>query len=109
MISISDFAKLDLRVGTIKTAEAFPEAKQPSYKLSIDLGALGIRSSSAQITEHYDLESLSGRQVICAVNLGVKRIAGFDSDVLVLGIPDANGAVRLLKPDGPLPNGSKIS
>ncbi|MFQ6614437.1 MAG: tRNA-binding protein [Fidelibacterota bacterium] len=109
MITIKDFAKLDLRVGTILTAEPFPEAKQPAYKLTIDFGALGVRSSSARITENYDLDTLPGRQVICAVNLGRKRIAGFVSEALVLGIPDEHGAVRLLKPDGPLPDGSKIS
>ncbi len=108
MISIQDFAKLDLRTGTIKTAEPFPEAKKPAYKLTIDLGSVGVMQSSAQITERYTVDNLVDRQVICAVNLGSRNIAGFESQVLVMGIPDENGAVVLLKPDGQLPNGARI-
>jgi tRNA-binding protein len=109
MISIKDFAKLDLRVGTIRSAEPFPEAQKPAYRLTVDLGPLGIKSSSAQITEHYTPEALIDRQVVCAVNLGPKQIAGYTSQVLVMGVPDEKGAVVLLKPDAPLPNGAKIS
>ncbi|RMF08322.1 MAG: tRNA-binding protein [Candidatus Neomarinimicrobiota bacterium] len=109
MITIKDFSRLDIRLGTIVAVDAFPEAKKPAYKLKIDLGPMGVSSSSARITNHYRPEDLLRRQVVCAVNLGPKRIGGFVSEVLVLGIPDENGAVLLLQPDRPLSNGARIS
>jgi tRNA-binding protein len=92
------FAALDLRVGRIVSVDEFPEARSPAWKLRIDFGPLGERQSSAQIT-HYSADDLTGRQVVCAVNLGRKRIAGFVSECLVLGAVDDAGVVRLLQPD----------
>jgi tRNA-binding protein len=92
------FAALDMRVGRIVTVEEFPEARNPAWKLRIDFGPLGERQSSAQIT-HYSAEELTDRPVVCAVNLGRKRIAGFVSECLVLGAVDDIGTVRLLRPD----------
>lgn len=109
MIDIQEFRKLDLRVGTIVEVKPFTEAKKPAYKLMIDFGPLGTKRSSAQITGHYRPEDLVGKQVVAAVNLPPKIIAGFTSEVLVLGANDASGNVILLKPETTMPNGAKVS
>jgi tRNA-binding protein len=107
-VGAARFAALDLRVGRILAVAPFPEARRPAYRLTIDLGPLGHRHSSAQITT-YPPEELEGRQVVVAANLGRKRIAGFVSEVLVLGGLAADGSVRLLEVDGDLPPGSVVA
>jgi len=102
------FEALDLRVGRIVRAEPNEKARKPAYKLWVDLGPLGVRTSSAQLTELYTPEDLQGRLVIAAVNLGVRRIAGFPSEVLVLGVPDAKGRVVLLAPEREVPPGGRV-
>lgn len=109
MISIDDFTKVDLRVGTVISAKPFPEAKKPAIKLEIDFGELGVKQSSAQITKRYQPEDLVSRQVTAVVNFPPMRIAGFKSEVLVLGGVPETGDVVLLSPDEQLPNGTKIS
>jgi tRNA-binding protein len=104
-----DFASIDMRVGTVLTATTFPEARKPSIKLTIDFGAeLGVRRSSAQLTVHYTPEQLVGRQVVAAVNLGTRRIAGFESEVLVLGAMPSATEVVLLATDQRVENGTRI-
>jgi tRNA-binding protein len=104
-----DFASIDIRVGTVLTADPFPEARKPSIKLTIDFGPeLGVKRSSAQLTMHYSPEQLPGRQVIAAVNLGTRRIATFDSEVLVLGAMPTPTEVVLLNIDQTVPNGTRI-
>jgi tRNA-binding protein len=109
MIDIREFGKLDLRVGTVVKAEPFPEARVPAYKLEIDFGPLGKRRSSAQITTRYEPGELVGKQVVAVMNLPPKRIAGFTSEVLVLGVSDNEGAVILLQPDEAIADGAKVS
>ena len=110
MPTADDFSAIDMRVGTVIQAEPFPEARQPSIKLLIDFGPeLGKLRSSAQLTRRYEPADLVGRQVVAAVNLGSRRIAGFPSEVLVLGgVPEA-GDVVLLRLDAPVPDGTRIA
>ena len=107
-ISWSDFERVDMRVGTVVRAEPFAEARKPAYKLWIDLGPLGERRSSAQITDRYRLEDLLGRQVVCVVNFPPKRIGAFLSEVLVLGAYVDGHTVVLLRPDLDVERGSAI-
>jgi tRNA-binding protein len=108
-IEFADFEKVEIRVGTVVDAAPFPEARKPAIKLWVDFGApLGVRQSSAQLTIHYTPDRLIGRQVIAVVNFPPRRIAGFESQVLVLGVPDENGAVVLLRPDIKVPDGGKM-
>ena len=107
---MTDFGAIDMRVGTVLSADAFPEARKPSIKLTIDFGPeLGVKRSSAQLTARYTPAQLVGRQVIAAVNLGTRRIAGFESEVLVLGACPEPHDVVLLATDAPVPNGTRIS
>lgn len=109
-ISWNDFEKVEMRVGTIISVEAFPEAKDPAYKLKIDFGEeIGEKKSSAQITRRYTREELPGRQIIAVINFPVKRIAGFKSECLVLGVLGDDKDVVLLTPDQKMPNGSRIA
>jgi tRNA-binding protein len=108
-ITIEDFERVDIRVGCVVDAQPFPEARKPSIKLWIDFGgALGVKRSSAQLTAHYSPDRLIGRQVVAVVNFPPRRVAGFESEVLVLGLPDENGAVVLLRPDIKVPDGGRM-
>jgi tRNA-binding protein len=98
--SIDDFQALDIRVGRITAAEPFPEARKPAYKLTIDCGPeIGMKRSSAQITVHYTIDELIGREILCVVNFPPRQIGPFISEVLTLGVPDEEGNVVLIKPD----------
>jgi len=108
MATIEDLMKLDIRIGTVVKAELFPEARQPAMKLEIDFGEVGIKQSSAQITQRYEPEQLMGRQVVAVVNFPPRRIAGFKSEVLVIGGVPKEGDVVLLKPDGTVENGTPV-
>ena len=108
-ISFDDFLKVDVRVGTIVEAEDFPEARKPAYRMLIDFGPeFGIKKSSAQITVHYALDELVGRQVAAVVNFPPRQIGPIMSEVLTLGFPDENGEVVLLAIDKPVPNGARL-
>ena len=109
MITFDDFEKVDIRVGRITRAEAFPEARKPAYKLTIDFGPeIGIRKSSAQLTARYSLQELEGKLVLAVVNFPPRQIGPMKSEVLTLGVPDDAGAVVLVVPDRDVPLGGKL-
>jgi tRNA-binding protein len=108
-ITFDDFLKVDIRVGTVVRAAPYPEARQPAFKLWVDFGPeLGERKTSAQITRHYDLDGIVGKQVVAVTNFPPKQIGKFMSEVLVLGIPDDDGEVVLLAPDKKVPDGGRM-
>lgn len=107
-IDIIDFQKVDIRIGTIVEAAQFPEARNPSYKLLVDIGALGLKKSSAQITDLYTCEELVGKQVICICNLKSRQIANFISEVLVTGFTTQEGAIVLATVQQPVENGAQL-
>lgn len=108
-ISFDDFMKVDVRVGEVIRAEAYPEARKPAIKIWIDFGAeIGEKKTSAQVTAHYTPESLVGKQVMAVVNFPPRQIGKFMSEVLVLGLPDEAGEIRLVGPDGPVPLGGRM-
>ena len=109
MITVADFEKVEVRVGRITRAAPFPEARNPTYKLDIDFGpAIGIRRSSAQLTARYRREDLEGRLVVAVVNFPPRQIGPYSSEVLTLGVPDADGNVVLLVPDEDVPLGGRV-
>ena len=108
-ITFDDFMTVDIRVGTVVDAQPFPEARKPAYKLFIDFGdAIGQKKTSAQVTDHYSIADLIGRQVMAVVNFPPRQIGPFMSEVLTLGVMDADGAVVLLQPDQKVPNGGRM-
>ena len=107
-IDLSDFERVDMRVGRVLEVEPFPEARKPAYKLRIDFGPLGTRRSSAQLTVHYRPDELRGRLVIAVVNFPPRQIGPVRSEVLVLGVPDPDGAVVLLEPRIDVPLGGRV-
>lgn len=109
MLTWHEFEKVEMRVGTILEAKAFPGARNPAYQLWIDFGEHGIKKSSAQITDLYQKEDLPGKQVIAVVNFPPKQIATFFSECLVLGLVGENKAITLLQPERPVPNGLRVA
>jgi tRNA-binding protein len=108
-IDFNDFLKVDIRVGTVIRAEPFPEARRPAYKLWVDFGAdIGIKKTSAQLTAHYRIDDLIGRQVAAVTNFPAKQIGPVMSEILVLGFPDDDGAVVLIGPERAVPNGGRL-
>jgi len=108
-IGFDDFLNIDIRVGTVVRAEPFPEARRPAYKLWIDFGAeIGTKKSSAQLTAHYQIADLLGRQVAAVVNFPPRQIGPFMSEVLILGFPDAHGEVVVIGPERQVPNGGRL-
>jgi tRNA-binding protein len=108
-ITFDDFLKVDIRLGTIVSAQPFPQARKPAYRLTIDFGpAIGLKKSSAQITRHYQAEALVGRQVAAVVNFPPRQIGPFMSEVLTLGFPDESGEIVLIGPSRPAPNGGRL-
>ena len=108
-ITYDDFAKVDIRVGTVRAAQLLEGARKPAFRLEIDFGPeIGVKKSSAQLTVHYTVESLVGRQVAAVVNFPPRQIGKFMSEVLTLGFPDGTGAVVLIVPDKPVPDGGKL-
>lgn len=108
-ITFDDFLKVDIRCGTVLRAEPFPEARKPAFRLWIDFGPeIGERKTSAQITAHYTPDALIGKQVMAVVNFPPRQIGPFMSEVLVLGVSDTGGAIVLLAPDHPVPNGGRM-
>ncbi len=109
MATIEDFDRLDIRVGTVIDVQPFPDARKPAYKLWIDFGGeLGIKRSSAQVTVHYKMDQLLGRQVMAVVNFAPRQIGPFISEVLTLGVPDDEGAVVLMRPDLKVADGGRM-
>ena len=109
MISFDDFQKVDIRVGTVLAVDDFPQARKPAWKLTVDFGPeVGVKRSSAQITTHYAKADLIGRQVLGVVNFPPRQIGPFLSEVLVLGLHDAGGAVVVIGPERPVPNGERL-
>lgn len=108
MATIDDFNQIDMRAGRVLSVEEFPQARKPAYKLIIDFGSLGIKKSSAQITALYRPEELVGRLVVAVVNFPPRRVAGFPSEVLVLGVPDEEDRVVLLRPEREVPPGVRV-
>ena len=108
-IDFDEFLKVDIRVGTVVRAEAYPEARKPAIKLWVDFGdEIGVRKSSAQIIKHYDPEELVGKQIMAVVNFPARQIGKFMSEILVLGLPDENGEVVLVGPDQSVPIGGRM-
>ena len=108
-ISFDQFLAVDIRVGTVIACDPFPEARKPAWKLRIDFGpGLGVKKSSAQITAHYRPDELTGTQVAAVVNFPPRQIGPFLSEVLTLGFPDEQGAIVLVRPERPVPNGSRL-
>lgn len=109
MLTWAEFERVDLRAGTILEAREFPKARRPAYQLLLDMGPeIGLKKSSAQITHHYQPADLVGRQVLCVVNFPPKQIGNFMSEVLVTGVPDAQGHIVLSALAAPVPNGSRL-
>ncbi|WP_192963955.1 tRNA-binding protein [Phycobacter azelaicus] len=108
-ITFDDFLKVDIRVGKVVRAEPYPEARKPAIKMWVDFGdEIGEKKTSAQVTAHYTPETLVGKQVLAVVNFPPRQIGKFMSEVLVLGLPDAAGEIRLIGPDGPVPLGGRM-